>query len=49
MSTDCIMVPGQAEALLDQVVMETLDVIAHPLNQALGPRPEPPDRSSLWL
>ncbi len=47
MSTDCIVVPEQAEALVGQVVMETLDLVADPLNQTLGPRPESPDRPLL--
>ena len=47
MSTDCIVVPSNAEALLGQVVMETLDLIPDPLHQTLGPRPESPDRPLL--
>ena len=47
MSTDCIVVPEQAEALVGQIVMERLDLIADPLNQTLGPRPESPDRPLL--
>lgn len=45
MSTDCIVVPEQAEALVGQIVMERLDLIADPLNQTLGPRPEARGRS----
>ena len=47
MSTDCIVVPEQAEAVVGQIVMERLDLIADPLNQTLGPRPESPDRPLL--
>lgn len=39
MSTDCIVAPEQAEQLVGQLVLEQLNLIASPLNQALGPRP----------
>ncbi len=45
--TECIVVPEGAEALVGQVVMETLDLIPDPVNQTLGPRPESPDRPLL--
>lgn len=47
MLTECIVVPEEAEALVGQVVMETLDLIPDPVNQTLGPRPESPDRPLL--
>ena len=47
MSTDCIVVPERAEALVGQVVLETLDLIPDPLRQTLEPRPESPDRPLL--
>ncbi|MCY3733770.1 MAG: retroviral-like aspartic protease family protein [Chloroflexi bacterium] len=47
MLTECIVVPEEAEALIGQVVMETLDLIPDPVNQTLGPRPESPDRPLL--
>ena len=45
--TECIVVPEGAEALVGQVVMETLDLIPDPVNRTLGPRPESPDRPLL--
>ena len=47
MLAECIVVPEEAEALIGQVVMETLDLIRDPVNQTLGPRPESPDRPLL--
>lgn len=47
MLTECIVVPEEAEALVGQVVMETLDLIPDPVNQTLDPRPESPDRPLL--
>ena len=47
MSTECIVVPEGAEALVGVLVMERLDLIADPANQTLGPRPESPDRPLL--
>ncbi|MDE2967312.1 MAG: clan AA aspartic protease [Chloroflexota bacterium] len=44
---ECVVVPEGAEALIGQVVMETLDLIPDPVNQTLGPRPESPDRPLL--
>lgn len=46
-SIDCIVVPEGAEALVGQVVMETLDLIPDPLKRTLDPRPESPDRPLL--
>ena len=39
----CLVVPPNAEALVGQLVMEELDLIADCGNQTLGPRPEAPD------
>lgn len=47
MGTECIVVPEGAEALVGVLVMERLDLIADPVNQTLGPRPESPDRPLL--
>ena len=47
MPTDCIVLPAGAEALVGQIVMERLDLIADSLNQRLTPRPESPDRPML--
>ena len=47
MGTECIVVPAGAEALVGVLVMERLDLIADPVNQTLGPRPESPDRPLL--
>ena len=44
MSTECIVLPRGAEALVGQLVMEALDLIADCVNQTLSPRPESPDR-----
>ncbi len=47
MGTECIVVPEGAEALVGQLVMERLDLIADCTNQTLSPRPESPDRPLL--
>ena len=47
MPTDCLVVPTGAEALVGQIVLERLDLIADCANQTLGPRPESPDRPLL--
>lgn len=44
MSTECIVLPRGAEALVGQLIMERLDLIADCVNQTLSPRPESPDR-----
>ena len=49
MSTDAIVVPVGADALVGQIVMERLDLIADCANQTLAPRPESPDRPLLRL
>jgi clan AA aspartic protease len=47
MGTECIVAPRGADALVGVLVMERLDLIADPVNQMLGPRPESPDRPLL--
>ncbi len=47
MATECIVVPEGAEPLVGVLVMERLDLVADPVNQTLGPRPESPDRPLL--
>ena len=47
MTTDCVVVPTGADALIGQIVMERLDLIADCTHQTLGPRPESPDRPLL--
>ena len=47
MATDCVVVPVGADALIGQIVMQRLDLIADCANQTLGPRPESPDRPLL--
>ncbi|MBI3552145.1 MAG: hypothetical protein HY077_06475 [Elusimicrobia bacterium] len=42
MSTDCHVGPPGCEALIGQIVMENLDLIADPLKRTLTPRPESP-------
>ncbi len=47
MQTDCLVVPEGAEALLGQIAMERMDLIADCANQTLTGRPESPDRPLL--
>ena len=47
MQTDCLVVPEGAEALLGQIAMERMDLIADCANQTLTARPESPDRPLL--
>ncbi|MBM3838139.1 MAG: clan AA aspartic protease [Verrucomicrobia bacterium] len=49
MTTECIVRPPLSEALIGQVVMEELDLIADPQRQTLTPRPESPIYPSLKL
>lgn len=49
MTTECIVGPPLSEALIGQVVMEELDLIADPQRQTLAPRPESPIYPSLKL
>ncbi len=48
-STECVVVPAGADALVGQIVMERLDLVADCVRQTLGPRPESPDRPLLRL
>ena len=49
MPANCIVVPAGTDALVGQVVMEQLDLVADCATQTLGPRPESPDRPLLRL
>lgn len=49
MTTECIVGPPLSEALIGQVVLEELDLIADCQNKTLGPRPESPIYPSLKL
>ena len=49
MAADCVVLPRGADALIGQLVLEGLDLIADPLNRTLHPRPEAPDRPMLRL
>ena len=49
MPTNCIVLPRGTDALIGQIVMEGLDLIADCTNQTLHPRPEAPDRPMLRL
>ena len=45
----CVVVPPDVDALIGQLVMEELDLVADCRNQTLGPRPESPDFPVLRL
>ena len=49
MAAECVVVPTGADALIGQIVMERLDLIADPKNQSLTPRPESPDMPLIRL
>ena len=49
MPANCIVVPAGTDALVGQVVMEQLDLVADCATRTLGPRPESPDRPLLRL
>ncbi len=49
MTTECIIVPAGADALIGQLVMERLDLIPDCTHQRLTPRPESPDRPLVRL
>ena len=49
MVTDCLVVPVGADALIGQIVLERLDLIADCTYQTLTPRPESPDRPLVRL
>ena len=45
----CVVVPTGVDALVGQLVMEELDLVADCVRRTLGPRPESPDRPLLRL
>jgi predicted aspartyl protease len=49
MNTDCIVGPPTSEALIGQVILEELDLIADCTNKTLSPRPESPNYPLLKL
>ena len=49
MTTECVVIPQGSEALIGQIVMEGLDLIADCAKEMLSPRPESPDRPMLRL
>ena len=49
MSTDCIVGPPLSEALIGQIVLEALDLLADCTKRTLAPRPESPDYPLLKL
>ena len=49
MSADCVVLPQGADALVGQLVMEGLDLVADCVAQTLHPRPESPDRPLMRL
>ena len=49
MPANCIVVPAGTDALVGQVIMEQLDLVADCATRTLGPRPESPDRPLLRL
>lgn len=49
MTTDCLVGPPGCEALIGQLVMESLDLICDPVKRTLTPRPESPFRPTLKL
>lgn len=49
MLADCIVGPPGGEALIGQVVLEELDLVADCARRTLAPRPESPDRPMLRM
>ncbi len=49
MSTDCVVGPPLGQALIGQIVLEALDLIADCTKRTLTPRPESPDYPQLKL
>ena len=49
MSTDCIVGPPLSEALIGQIILEALDLLADCTKRTLTPRPESPDYPLLKL
>ena len=49
MSADCVVLPQGTDALVGQLIMEGLDLVADCVAQTLHPRPESPDRPLMRL
>ena len=49
MPSNCIVLPQGTDALVGQIVMEGLDLVADCVAQTLHPRPESPDRPLMRL
>lgn len=49
MVSECIVGPPNSEALIGQIIMEGMDLIADPQKQTLGPRPESPIYPSMKM
>ena len=49
MITECVVLPASSEALIGQIVLERLDLLADCQEQRLHPRPESPHRPLLSL
>ena len=49
MRADCIVLPQGVDALVGQLVMERLDLVADRVARTLHPRPESPDRPLMRL
>ena len=49
MSTECVVLPRGTDALVGQLVMERLDLVADCVARTLHPRPESPDRPLMRL
>lgn len=49
MTADCLVGPPGCEALLGQIIMENLDLIADPLKRTLTPRPESPNLATIKM
>ena len=49
MPANCVVLPAGTDALVGQVVMEQLDLVADRVTGTLSPRPESPDRPLLRL
>ena len=49
MIAECVIGPPRSEALIGQIVLEALDLVADCTNRTVGPRPESPDSPLLKL
>ena len=49
MPSNCIVIPTSCDALVGQIVLEGLDLVADCRNRTLAPRPESPDRPLMRL